>query len=547
MNNIKVPFLVLVVLDGWGLTSDGEGNAVAKANTPNLDKYFATYPHCKLRASGEAVGLPRGEDGNSETGHMNLGAGRIVYQDLPRINMSIADGTFFTNESFLTCIKHCKENGSNLHLIGLVGQGGVHSSNDHLYALLKLAKDQSFERVYLHLFTDGRDSPPTSARFYLKQIEEEICRMGVGKIASIVGRYYAMDRDNRWERTQVAYQLLTGAVGERYESWQEAIKASYEDKVTDEFIGPSVLVGKDGLVTTIKDNDGIIFFNYRIDRPRQLTKAFLLPDLANYNILKPGFDPYTEKYYKKTQVEQKITKTFDRKVFLKNLCFVTMTCYEDNISARVAFTPIKIKMPLGKILSQEGMKQIRATETEKERFVTYYFNGQREDPFQGEDRIIIPSPNVATYDLKPEMSADDLTDSFISRLKARDYQFGLLNFPNPDMVGHTGVFEAAVTACEKVDECLGKIVETVNSLGGCTLITADHGNCEEMINLKTGEVDTEHSNNPVPFVVVGKEFVNNPVSLSMGSLSDVAVTALFLMGIEKGEEMTGRNLVEDIM
>jgi len=546
MAKYQAPFLVLIILDGWGIAPPGRGNAVSLANTPNIRRYMSSFPHCKLRASGEAVGLPRGEDGNSEAGHMNLGAGRIVYQDLPRINLSIADGSFFSNEAFLTCVKHVKQNNSNLHLVGLIGQGGVHSCNDHLYALLKLCQQENFNRVYLHLFTDGRDSPPNSAVFYLKQVEEEIEKIQIGKIATVMGRYWAMDRDNRWERTKKAYELLTEAKGNGFANWKEAIEESYSKKISDEFVEPAVIVKNGQPVAKICDNDGVIFFNFRIDRPRQLTKAFVISDLKNYKILKPSFDPYTEKYYKKTHVEQVIRKTFERKIYLKNLCFVTMTEYEKNLMVNIAFGPLKVLMPIGKVLAQNNVRQIRVSETEKERFVTYYFDGQREDPVAGEDRLIIPSPDVATYDLKPEMSAYELTDAFLSRFRAVDYKFGVINFANPDMVGHTGVIPAGIKACEVVDICVGKIVNELVRKGGCVLITADHGNVEEMINLKTGEIDTEHSNNPVPFIAIGEHLRNNPMSLPMGILADVAVTALSILGFGKDSQMTGRDLLANM-
>lgn len=546
MNRKNALFVVLVILDGWGLTAAGEGNAVSLAKTANLKRFMNLYPHGKLRASGEAVGLPRGEDGNSETGHMNLGAGRIVYQDLPRINMAIADGSFFDNDAFLKCAWQVKKNGSKMHLMGLIGQGGVHSSNDHLYALLKLCKEEGLKDVYLHLFTDGRDSPPNSALFYLKEVEKEIGKVGVGKIATLIGRYFAMDRDNNWQRTKKAYELLTEGKGNYYCHWQKAIEESYEKKITDEFLEPIVIEKEGRPVAKIEDKDGVIFFNYRIDRPRQLTKAFVISDLRNYKILKPSFDPYTEKYYKKTYVEQVVTETFDRKVFLKDLCFVTMTEYEKNLPVKVAFKPVRVMMPLSRVISQNDLRQIKAAETEKERFVTYYFNGQKEDPFLNEDRLIVPSPNVATYDLKPEMSAYELTELFLNRFKKNHYSFGLINFANPDMVGHTGKVKAAVKACEVVDECLGKIEKELLKEGGCILVTADHGNVEEMINLKTGEVDTEHSSNPVPFVAVWEELKNRPENLSMGILGDVAVTVLSLLGIEKDSQMTGRDLLKEI-
>ena len=531
--------VVLIILDGWGLAPPGPGNAVAQAATPNLTSFWSAYPHTELVASGEAVGLPPGEVGNSETGHLNLGAGRVVYQDLPRINMAVADGTFIRNEAFIEAINHAKKFSSNLHLMGLIGQGGVHSSLEHLFALLRLCKDQEMNnKVYLHLFTDGRDSPPTSSSTYIEQIEKRIKELGVGKVATVIGRYYALDRDNRWDRTQLAYEAMTRGTGKTARNAYEAVQNSYKSQKTDEFIEPSVIVGDDGQpVVKITNNDSVIFFNFRIDRPRQLTKAFVIPDFENLIGQKVAFDPYTEKYFKKTVVEQVITTTFNRGPALQNLFFVTMTEYERGLPTRVAFGPTTVKMPIGRVLSEHNLRQLRITESEKERFITYYFNGQREDPFPGEDRIIIPSPKVATYDLKPEMSAPQITEFVINRLREGLYDFILINFANTDMVGHTGNLAAGIRACEIVDKCLGEVVHTVSNVGGLALITADHGNIEEMINLKTGEVDTEHSANPVPFIMVSNEFAGKLKIFPRGVLSDIAPTILSFFDIAKPLEM----------
>jgi len=533
--------VVLIILDGWGLAPPGPGNAVTLAKTPNFNKFWAAYPHTQLLASGEAVGLPKGEDGNSEVGHLNLGAGQIVFQDLPRINMSIADGSFYQIPAFKQVVEHVRKNNSNLHLLGLIGSGGVHSSLEHLFALLKLAKNENLTNVYLHLFTDGRDSPPTSALIYINKVQSEIEKLGVGKIATLCGRYFAMDRDHRWERTQKAYDLLTQGKGDSVVSIKDALKQSYEKGVTDEFLEPMVL-DKNGL---IKDHDGVIFFNFRIDRPRQLTKALILPDFEKIKITKIAFDPYAEKYGWHQYQKPEATTTFKRKKVLKDLFLVTMTEYEKNLPVQVAFPPEIVKMPLARILSENNFHQFHLSETEKERFVTYYFDGQREEPFPGEDWLEIPSPKVATYDLKPEMSAREVTKEVLWRLQIASDDFILINFANPDMVGHTGVLQAGIKACEVVDECLGKIVEVVNNLGGVTVITADHGNVEEMIDPVTGEVDTEHSNNPVPFIVVGHQFSQARL-LSQGILADVAPTILKIMGIERTNSMTGRNLLSSI-
>lgn len=545
---LQRPVIVLIIMDGWGIAPPSPGNAVTLAKTPNINRFWVLFPHTTLSASGEAVGLPHGEKGNSETGHLNLGAGRIVYQDLPRINMAIADGSFFNNHAFLQAIDFVKKNNSGLHLLGLIGQSGTHASIEHLFALLLLAKQQKVKNVYLHLFTDGRDSPPKSALTYITQVENKIKELGIGQIASISGRYYAMDRDNRWERTQKAYEVMTLGVGEKANSAKEAVKKAYEAGVSDEFILPTVILdnGKNP-VGLICENDAVIFYNYRIDRPRQLTKAFVLPDFENLKGKKVAFDPYTEKYYKKTYVEKEIKGTFQRKKIIKNLCFVTMTEYEKELPCLVAFPPIKVQLPIARVIAEEELRQLHISETEKERFVTYYFNGQREDAFLGEDRIEIPSPNVSTYDLKPEMSANSITETVIQRLRMNLYNFIVINFANPDMVGHTGVIEAGIKACETVDDCVGRITQEVLAKDGVCLITADHGNVEEMINLSTGGIDTEHSSNPVPFICVSKNFRGKNIFLPSGILADVAPTVLKLLKIEPPATFTGRNLLGGIL
>lgn len=536
--------VVLIILDGWGLAPPGPGNATTLAKTPNFSSFWSVYPKTQLLASGEAVGLPPGEMGNSETGHLNLGAGRIVYQDLPRINMAIADGSFFKISAFLEAIEHARKLNSNLHFLGLVGQGGVHSSTDHLFALLRFCREQKFSNVYLHLFTDGRDSPPTSALTFIAQTEAKIKELGIGKIATIIGRYYALDRDNRWERTQKAYEAIVKGEGKKTKKATGAIQNSYTEGKTDEFIEPIILLDEDGKpITRIAENDSVIFFNFRIDRPRQLTKAFVIPDFEKLKGQRAAFDPYTEKYYHKTYVEQIITATFPRGPALKNLFFVTMTEYERGLPVKVAFPSTIVNLPLGRILSERGLRQLRITETEKERFVTYYFNGQREDPFPGEDRIIVPSPQVSTYDQKPEMSAPEITQILTTRLQENTHDFMVVNFANPDMVGHTGVLQAGIKACEIVDQCLGEVVKIVLHLGGIALITADHGNVEEMIDPKTGEVDTEHSTNPVPFMVVDQKLLGKKQTLLQGVLADIAPTILSFLKIAKPTEMSGKNLL----
>lgn len=536
--------VVLIIMDGWGIAPEGKGNAVALAKTPNIDKFWSVYPKTLLSASEEEVGLPKGESGNSEAGHLNIGAGQIVFQELPIINLSIADGSFFTIPAFLTAIKHIKNNNSKLHLIGLLGAGGVHSSMIHLFALLKLAKTQELKQVFLHLFTDGRDSPPTAAQNYIKQLTTEMEKLEIGKIASIGGRYFAMDRDHRWERTQKAYEAITSGKGKKFDSAIEGINVSYQTNKTDEFIEP-FLVKDENNIHLIDDNDAVIFFNFRIDRPRQLTKAFVLPDFEKLVIKKIAFDPYAERYGLKQYQIPETTTTFKRSKVLKNLCFVTMTQYEPDLPVEVAFVPKATKMPLARVLAEKELRQFHIAETEKERHVTYYFNGRREKPFPGEDRTEIPSPKVKTYDLKPEMSAYGVTEELLKRIKSNLYDFIIVNYANPDMVGHTGVLGAGIKACEVVDDCVGKVVQTILNLNGVCLITADHGNVEEMIDLKTGEADTKHSFNPVPFIVTNSKFDHRGRTLARGILADVAPTVLAIMGIEKPGLMTGRNLLQE--
>lgn len=543
-------FVLLVVLDGWGLSSPGPGNAISQANTPNMNKFTASYPHTQLQASGEAVGLPRGEVGNTETGHLNLGAGRIIYQDLQRINMSVADGTFYQNKVLIGSIDHAKKNSSNIHLMGLAGAGGIHSNLGHLFALIDLCKRNKFDRVFLHLFTDGRDSPPNAAKMYISQVREVLTRQGIGTIATVMGRYWAMDRDMHWDRTAKAYFALTKGEGQLVKTPEEGIDASYSEGKTDEFIEPCIMSDANGKpVGLIEKNDSVIFFNFRIDRPRQLSGAFLFKDFSKAN-LSTDFDPYLVKYQKSHIIrpDDKKTESFERGLQLDNLYFVTMTEYSKSIvdaGALVAFPPEMVKLPLGRVISEAGYKQLRASESEKERFVTFYFNGQLETALNGEDRLIIPSPKVATYDLKPEMSARELTKAVIKKLEdSPGYRFVLINFANPDMVAHTGNIGAAVHACEVVDECLGKLSDWVLAYGGCMVVTADHGNAEEMINQETGGVDTEHNGSPVPLIIISQKLMGNPVTISAGILADVAPSILKIMGLAVPGSMTGHSLLD---
>ncbi|HDP70400.1 MAG TPA: 2,3-bisphosphoglycerate-independent phosphoglycerate mutase [Actinobacteria bacterium] len=508
--NFKPKPLVLIILDGWGIGETTKGNAIAAAKTPNMDTFLANYPHIFLGASGESVGLPEGQMGNSEVGHLNIGAGRVVYQDYARINRAIKDGSFFSNEVLLKAVYNAKKNNSSLHLMGLLSDGGVHSSNEHIYALLKLINDNGLkERVFLHLFLDGRDVPPQSALKYVNELEQKISKIGIGKIATIAGRYYGMDRDKRWDRTKLAYDAMVYGRGEIVQTPEEAIEQSYEKGIVDEFVKPTVIQPPGGF---IKDNDTIVFFNFRPDRARQITRAFI----------KTGFDE------------------FDRGKNPPKVFFVCMTKHDATFDVPIAFPTVELTNVLADILSKHDLKQLHIAETEKYAHVTFFFNGGVEEPKEGEDRILIPSPKIATYDLKPEMSAYEVTDAVINEINKDLYDVIILNFANPDMVGHTGVFEAAVRAIEAVDKCVKRVVESVRSKGGECIIAADHGNADRMIDLETAESFTAHTTNPVPFIYV----TDKKISLRKeGVLADIAPTMLEVLGIPKPKEMTGKSLI----
>ena len=504
--------VILIVLDGYGVSNNPVGNPIYDVNPKNINFYKENYPYITLNASGEAVGLPKTEVGNSEVGHINIGAGSVVLQDLPRINSSIDDGSFYKNSSLLKTISHVNKSKGNIHILGLVGQGNVHSSLKHLYALLEFYKKNNCENVFLNLFTDGRDSPPKSGIETIKEIEDKISQIGVGKIASIMGRYFAMDRDNRWERTQKAYECLT--IGKNtFETAAKSIEKSYDAGITDEFIEPINILDSNNKSHLITDGDSVVFFNFRIDRARQLTKAFIPSE------------------YKKS---------------LTNLYFVTMTQYSTDIPFDVLFPTIQIRPTVAQEISRNNLNQLRISESEKERFVTYYFNGQSDIKCVYEDRIIIPSPKVDTYDKKPEMSAYEITESLIKNIDLGKYQFILVNFANADMVGHTGDIEACKKAIKTLDECLGKISESSLANNYSLIITADHGNIEQKINPKTKDVSTEHTNNPVPFFFIDKEFKNRKINIKSGKLADVGTTILSLLGIKKPESMTGRDLLSKL-
>ncbi len=536
--------LVLLVLDGWGVAPAGSGNAISLAKLTHIPALLSSYPHGLLGASGEAVGLPVGEDGNTETGHINIGAGRVVYQDFPRINLSVADGGFFRNEAFLGAIRYAKTHRSNMHIMGIISDASVHGSREHLYALLELMKiEAGTTNVFLHLFTDGRDARPKSARGFLAEVELRLSRLGIGKIATVMGRYWAMDRDRRWERTQKAYEALTSSTTRSAPNAMVAVDQAYREGTTDEFIEPTVILDSEGSpLPRIHNHDAVIFYNFRIDRPRQLTRAFVLSDFETHK-KEESFDPYAVKYYHKHVVELETqTQPFKRTVELPNLFFVTMTEYERGLPATVAFPLEPVTTPLGAVFSELGLRQLRMSETEKERFVGYYFNGMREDPFKGEDRIIVPSPRVATYDLVPQMSALELTQKLMDRINIGLYSFILVNFANPDMVAHTGNIAATIKACETVDACVGRIVDTTLAAGGTCVITGDHGNAEEMLG-PDGGVDTEHSTYPVPFIFVDAKVRGKTGMLPSGVLADIAPTVLAWNNIAVPADMTGKNLL----
>jgi len=518
--------IVLLVLDGWGIGAKSKTNAIYLANTPNMDGFAKKFPYTQIKASGEAVGLPKGEDGNTETGHINIGAGRVVYQDLPRINMAIADGSFFQNETLKKAVLHVKNNNSALHLMGLVGMGGVHSYLEHIWALVTALSEMHFDHpLFLHLFTDGRDSPPTSGVVTLSEIESRLKLMKMGQIVTISGRYYAMDRDNRYERTLLAYN---GLLGEEYVASNNlvtSLKEQYKSKQpSDEFVKPIALVDeKQKPIGRIGNGDAVIFFNFRIDRPRQLTKAFLLSD-AELN---------------KQMSESKAQRVKK----LSNLFFATMTEYEKGLPVEILYPPEQVEMPLSRVLSEKGIKQLKIAETEKERFVTYYFNGLWEKPLSGEDWVTIPSKKVPTYDQTPEMSTLDIAERIVKELKAGKYQVIICNIAAPDMVAHTGVLKAAIKACEITDQAVGMVADAVNEAGGALLITADHGNAEELVDETTGEVDTKHSTSVVPFMAVGENVKDRKISKKDGKLADIAPTILNLLDILKPTQMDGESLL----
>ncbi|MDO5346593.1 MAG: 2,3-bisphosphoglycerate-independent phosphoglycerate mutase [Lachnospiraceae bacterium] len=504
---------VLMILDGYGLNERKDHNAIAEASTPVMDKLMSEYPFVKGYASGLAVGLPDGQMGNSEVGHLNMGAGRIVYQELTRITKEIQDGVFFENQALLHAMQNAKENDTALHMYGLLSDGGVHSHNTHLYALLEMAKRQGLKKVYVHCFLDGRDTPPESGKDFVQALQDKIEEIGVGQIATVSGRYYAMDRDNRWDRIQKAYDALTKGEGVTAASGVEAVAQSYEKGETDEFVLPTVVMKDGAPVASIQDGDSIIFFNFRPDRAREITRTFCCDDFT-------GFDRGPR----------------------KQVVYVCFTEYDVTIpNKEIAFEKVSITNTFGEYLAAHHMTQARIAETEKYAHVTFFFNGGVEAPNEGEDRILVKSPKVATYDLKPEMSANEVCDKFVEAIRSGKYDVIITNFANPDMVGHTGVEAAAIQAIETVDKCVGRVVDAIKEVDGQLFICADHGNAEQLVDYETGEPFTAHTTNPVPFILVNYD---SAYTLREGGcLADIIPTMIEMMGMEQPKEMTGKSLL----
>ncbi|MEQ6390519.1 2,3-bisphosphoglycerate-independent phosphoglycerate mutase [Bacillaceae bacterium S4-13-58] len=511
MSNNKLA--ALIILDGFGMRKETYGNAVAQAKKPNFDRYWSRFPHQTLTAEGEAVGLPEGQMGNSEVGHLNIGAGRIVYQSLTRVNVSIREGDFYKNETFEKAMKHAKEKGTALHILGLLSDGGIHSHITHLYALLKMAADYGLEKVYVHGFLDGRDVGPQTAKGYIREAQEKMKEYGVGEFATISGRYYSMDRDKRWDRVEKAYKVMVYGEGPDYTDPIELVEDSYQNGIYDEFVIPSVLKKENGEpVATIQDDDAIIFYNFRPDRAIQLSRTFANEDFRD----------------------------FDRgKKVPKNLHFVCLTLFSETVDGYVAYQPANLDNTLGEVLAQNNLRQLRIAETEKYPHVTFFMSGGREKEFPGETRVLIDSPKVATYDLQPEMSAYEVTDALLAELDKDEHNAIILNFANPDMVGHSGMLEPTIKAIETVDECLGKIVDKILEKGGEVIITADHGNADEVLTPE-GTPMTAHTTNPVPVIVTreGVELREN------GILGDLAPTLLDILEVQLPKEMTGKSLIK---
>jgi 2,3-bisphosphoglycerate-independent phosphoglycerate mutase len=509
--------VALVILDGWGINPERENNAIALADTPNMDKLWEDYPHTSLDASEHAVGLPYGQMGNSEVGHQNMGAGFVVYQELTRLDKAIEDGSFFENSELVGACDHVLKHGSTLHLLGLLGPGGVHSHWAHLFALLELAKRKGIEKVVYHAFTDGRDTPPQSGIDFMETVLSKMEEIGVGKVGSVGGRYYGMDRDNRWDRVQKAYDVIVHGLGARYPDAPSLFRASYQAGVMDEFIVPALVAAEGEDPSTIKSGDGVIYFNFRSDRGREMTRAITDPNFTQ----------------------------FDRGEKLEDLFFVTMTRYAEDLNVHVAYQAMEVRVPLARVLSDLKMRQFHIAETEKYAHVTFFFNGRNEQPFPGEDRMLVPSQKVATYDLMPEMSAYGIVEELTKRIASGDYDFIVANFANGDMVGHSGKLDATIKACEVVDDCVGKVLQAIQSVGGLLIITADHGNADMMVDPTTGGPHTYHTMNPVPFILIAPD--DSPLRhialRNGGRLCDISLTVLDVMHIDSVPDMTCQTLL----
>lgn len=556
----------LIILDGWGIAPPSDGNAISRSKLPNINKFLAEFPNGELIASGESVGLPANEVGSTEVGHLTIGTGRAIYQGLKRVNVALEDNTFFRNKAFLQAVQHVKENHSKLHILGVVSTGNVHASLPHFYGLLELCKRQGISKsVYIHAFTDGRDAPPQEAQRLFKDIQDKLDGEVLGKIATVSGRFYAMDRDRRWERIQKVYEAIVEGKGLPFHSAAEAIASAYQKGLTDEMIEPSVIMqpgttpGEEKPVATIDDGDSAIFFNFRIDRPRQLSMALTVPDFEKLNTTQYGYSdrPAQKSFWDNVMKRDTFESTFVRNKVPQNLFFVTMTNYQKNIPVNaVAFDIDQVEHPLGEIIADKGFRQLRIAESEKERFVSYYFNGYREDPFPGEERFVALSPKVPTYDRKPEMSTFKIKDAFKRALAENKFDFFVMNIAAPDMVAHTGKINATIKACEATDKAVGEMVNAVLAKDGTVFLTADHGHAEKLLQYDStsfffttqgGDTSTDHSNNPVPFVVMSNELRGNTTKLPTGALSDIAPTILSYMGLKVPEEMHGQNLLADLM
>lgn len=513
--------VVLVILDGFGIAPPYPGNAVANANMLVFNRLIQAFPHCLLHASGTAVGLPHGIIGNSEVGHMNIGAGTIVYQTLPRINAAITNGSFYENERLVEALEHCKKHNSNFHIMGLTSTGNVHSTTEHLFAILQMIQKHNFDgkRVFIHAFTDGRDTDPNSGKNFVQLVMDECKRTGIGRIVSLIGRYFAMDRNNKWDRIQKAYDLIVNSVGEKFDDPIKALSTWYSKGITDEFIEPTIITDSSGNYPAVVDGDVLYFFNYRADRAMQITRAFVDDEFKNFE---------TKKW--------------------TNLYYLGMTQYDRNLTPKMhlAFEPENVHMPIGRVVSEAGFRQLRLAETEKFAHVTFFLNGGRDLVFPQEDRVLVPSPKVATYDMKPEMSTYELTQVLVNKIRLKVYDFIVMNIACPDMVGHTGNYNAVIKALQATDRNLDRIILNTLAVGGVVCITADHGNAEVMIDYKTGRPHTEHTTNPVPFIYIGPNA--KPVDLPMGALSDVAPTILHLMGLQIPSTMSlSTNLLESVL